>query len=95
MENFVSNSSVVLGYEDGKYQSVTGQKYLNNKYKRWDSYTVSFCDFLADTFMECQFGIQNLYYDFTNDEALYIDINNHKIRFMPQRGASRVQIRKI
>lgn len=95
MENFVEGSSVILTYNSSSYRSTTGEKYLRNKGNKWKNYSNSFCEFLADQFMECQYGIIDLYYDFNKREATYLDRANNRILFIPERGVAEIKIREL
>lgn len=95
MERFVPNCSLILGYEENQFRSATGPDYLAQSGKRWNSYSVSFCDFLADTFLVCKYGVENLYYDFAKNEVHYDDVANNRVLFVPERGASKIEIRQL
>lgn len=95
MEKFVPNCSVVLAYEGSRFKSVSGPEYLKNKYKRWENYSDIFCDFLSDSFLQCKFGVENLYYDFERKEVRYDDFEEKKVLFVPERGATKIKIREL
>ncbi|HLP96136.1 MAG TPA: hypothetical protein VK168_18970 [Saprospiraceae bacterium] len=95
MEKFVPKCSVVLGYEENQFKSVIGVDYLKNKNKHWNSYSKTFCDFLADSFLECKYGVENLYYDFPQNEVRYDDFDKKMVLFVPERGATKVEIREL
>lgn len=95
MESFVNNSSVVLTYRESRFNCSTGKEFLFNEKKQWRTYSSSFCDFLADQFLECKYGVIDLYYDFAKREATYIDKNGNRILYIPERGVTEIQIREI
>lgn len=95
MERFVPNCSVVLGYEGSQFTSVRGSEYIKQKNKHWKSYSDTFCDFLADTFLECKYGVENMYYDFGRNEVRYDDFDKKRVLFVPERGATKIEIREL
>lgn len=95
MESFVGNSSIVLSYSENSFKCSTGQNYLSNPKRRWRSYSKSFCDFLADEFLECKYGVTNLYYDFDKKEARFIDEENKEILILPQKGVTEIKIEQF
>jgi hypothetical protein len=92
IEAFAPNSGVVLVYDRSGYSCVTGPEYMSRRGERFESYSQSFCEFLANEFVKCHYGVENLYYDFEREEVTFQ--TSRGIKFLPQKGVSRIKIRR-
>lgn len=69
IERHVPNGGLLITYDKQRFMVVPGRTYLYNQ--SWKAEERNICAFLVQRFLACLYGVQNLYYNFNNDEIMY------------------------
>jgi len=88
IERHVPNGGLLLTYNEGRFMAVPGKTYLNDR--KWENQERNICAFLVQRFLECLFGIRDLYYNFDRDEIM---LKNAPLPIVPKAVAS-INIKK-